>query len=196
MEGFAYFSSIIYRDERPDLVDSLLPICVNYLNENKNDLNFTQSKFLGLDERLVELKNYLLISSTNILRDQGYDINKYDFYISGLWAQEIKLYGHSDIHVHKNSQITGWVFLEVPKDGAYAVYYDNRINKNMIELDMFSSESILNGTSIINFNNMKPGTILFNNSWLSHQLCSGQSSIPTRCIHFIISHRDRLCNFY
>ena len=196
MEGFAYFPTIVYRDERPDLISSLLPVSINYLDEvRRDDSNMLQSRFLGQDSRMEELKNYLLISSTNILQDQGYDIKKYDFYISGLWAQEVKFYSGTNIHVHKNSQINGWFFLEVPEDTAYPVYYDNRINKGMIELDMVPSETILNGTSIINFKNIKPGTVLFNNSWISHQLVGGRSNIPTRCIHFIISHRDRLCNF-
>ena len=33
MEGFAYFPTIVYRDERPDLISSLLPVSINYLDE-------------------------------------------------------------------------------------------------------------------------------------------------------------------
>ena len=73
------------------------------------------------------------------------------------------------------------------------MYYDTRANKNMVELDYFQGSEITNATGMINFNNVKPGTILFSNSWMQHQLVGGGSNTPTRCVHFIVAHKERPC---
>ena len=48
----------------------------------------------------------------------------------------------------------------------------------------------------LNFNNLKPGTLLIANSWMQHQLTPNTSRDQTRSLHFIISHRERACNMY
>lgn len=194
MEGFAYFPTIVYKDERPDFLKTVLPLALEYLQKvQQQNFNLVQSNHMGADVRTQELSNYLLLNSTQILQDQGYETNKYDFYISGLWAQEIK-YGYgTNVHVHKNSQICGWYFLEVPEGSTYPAYYDVRMNKSMIELDFIGNET-KHGNSVVHFKNIKAGTVMFGNSWMFHQLTGGTTEVPTRCIHFIVSHRDRLCN--
>lgn len=195
MEAFAYFPAVICRDERPDLAKSVLEESNAQLKlVDENDLTVIQSNSLINNSIFKDLSNYLLLSSVEILKKQGYNTDKYDFYLSSLWAQQIKKGGSTNVHVHKNSQICGWVFLEVPQDGAYPIYFDCRINKNMVELDFDQGEEITNATNLINFNSVVPGTILFGNSWMQHQLVSGVSELPTKCIHFVVSHKERQCN--
>jgi hypothetical protein len=195
MEGFAYFPAIVYRDERPDLVEKVLPTCVQYLDQvRKPEWPMCQSAHLGNDPVLREVVNYLLLSAVDLLRGQGYAVERYDFYVSGLWAQEINRGGGTNVHVHKNSQMCGWFFLETPQGGAYPIYHDSRMNKAMSELDFVQGEEVSNATSSIHFNNMVPGTVLFSNSWMQHQLTGSNAETPTRCIHFIVSHRERVCN--
>ena len=194
MEGYAYFPAIVYRDERPDFVENVLPTCVQRLSDVRDDMwALVQSAHLGNEPVLREVADYLLVSSVEILRGQGYDTSKYDFYLQGFWAQELGKHASTNVHVHKNSQICGWLFLETPENGAYPVYYDTRANKNMVELDYFQGSEITNATGMINFNNVKPGTILFSNSWMQHQLVGGGSNTPTRCVHFIVAHKERPC---
>lgn len=195
MEGFAYFPAIVYRDERPDLVEKVLPTCKQYLDQVRQpDWSLVQSNLFANEPAIQEVANYLLINSVDILRSQGYAVDKYDFYLSGLWAQEISKGGGTYVHVHKNSQICGWFFLETPENGAYPMYHDVRMNKPMIELDFVQESEVTNATNVIHFNNMQPGSVLFSNSWMNHQLAGGYSESPTRCIHFIVSHKDRQCN--
>lgn len=197
MDGFAYFPTIVYRDERPDLVNQTLSSCIQHFKKTDScDKLFNQSYHLGNDPELKEVSNYIILSAIDLLKDQGYNTSNYDFYFSGLWAQEVKKGAGTNVHLHKNSQICGWFFLETPKDGSFPIYYDTRINKSMIELDMIESTEVNFATNIINFNNIKPGSVFFANSWMQHQLSINNSDSPTRCLHFIISHRDRLCNFY
>lgn len=195
MEGYAYFPAIVYRDERPDLVEKVLPTCIQALDQVRQDrIPMTQSAYLAHDPALREVADYLLISAVDILREQGYAVDRYDFYLSGLWAQETGKGAGTNVHVHKNSQICGWFFLETPEGGSYPVYYDTRSNKAMVELDFVQGNEISNATSMINFNNVVPGSVLFSNSWMQHQLVGGSVDTPTRCIHFIVSHKERTCN--
>lgn len=195
MQGFAYFPAIVYRDERPDLIERALPTCLEHLDRVRDQASLMcQSAFLAHEPALRELSDYLLVSAVEILRDQGYAVERYDFYVSGLWAQEVKKGAGTNVHVHKNSQIAGWFFLETPENGAYPIYHDARMNKAMIELDSIQGSEITNATSMVHFNNLSPGTVMFSNSWVQHQLIGGNTEQPTRCVHFIISHKDRPCS--
>lgn len=193
MQGFAYFPAIVYRDERPDLIEEVLPVCMAALDKVRNDGAWAliQSEHLGSDIRMQKLMQYLLCSSVDILRTQGYITAKYDFYFQGLWAQELQRGAGTNVHIHKNSQICGWMFLDAPENGAYPIYHDTRANKPMSELDYEIGSEVNNATGSIHFNNVIPGTVMFSNSWMQHQLANGNAQTPTRCIHFIISHRDR-----
>lgn len=195
MESFAYFPAIVYRDERPDLIEKVLPICMQQLDQVRNpETPICQSHYIGNIPELSELCSYIVQSSREILRGQGYLVDNYDFYLSGMWAQETKNGAGTNVHVHKNSQICGWFFLEVPENGTYPIYHDTRMNKQMIELDYIQGEEVTLATPAIHFNNMKPGTAMFSNSWMQHQLGNGSSDQPTRCVHFIVSHKERQCS--
>jgi hypothetical protein len=195
MEGFAYFPAVVYRDERPDLAEKALPACLQYLDKVRNsDWPMQQSAHIGNDPAMRDVADYLLLSSVDLLRGQGYDVAKYDFYLQGLWAQEVGRNGGTNVHVHKNSQMCGWFFLETPQGGAYPVYHDSRMNKAMSELDFVQGEEVTNATNMIHFNNVLPGTVMFSNSWMQHQLTGSNAETPTRCIHFIVAHRERPCS--
>lgn len=195
MEGFAYFPAVVYRDERPDLAEKALPACLQYLGEVRNpDWPMQQSAPIGNDPAMRDVADYLLLSSVDLLRGQGYDVAKYDFYLQGLWAQEVGRNGGTNVHVHKNSQMCGWFFLETPQGGAYPVYHDSRMNKAMSELDFVQGDEVTNATNMIHFNNVLPGTVMFSNSWMQHQLTGSNAETPTRCIHFIVAHRERPCS--
>lgn len=197
MQHFDYFPSRVYRDERPDLVDRVLPICDQHLNNVRNsNFSFCQTNHMGQETSLRQLSDYLLLSSGNILREQGYMVEKYDFYISHLSAQEVGKNGYTERGSHKNSQISGWFFIQVPSPAPSVVYHDTRINKNMIELDYNQQQDILFASTSIHFSNIKTGTVLLNNSWMIHQLIGGDCDAPTKCIHFVISHRDIIHNMY
>ncbi len=194
IQAFAYFPSIIYRDEHPEWVDYTLKTTQKYFDFQNNQGTICQTSNMGNDLNMKFLVDYLLTTSQEILISQGYAIDRYEFYLSGLWGQEIKGFIGTDIHVHKNTQLCGWFFLESPEQGSYPVYYDTRMNKEMIELDMIFNGEITNATSSIHFNNVIPGTIILANSWMKHQLTPNMSDKPTKSIHFTISQRDKLCN--
>ena len=195
MEKFEYFPTQINREERPDFLEELSPIFEHAIKEVSDyGGNLLQSNLLLENTKTTNFKSYLLLSSVNILRGQGYSTDKYDFYLSGLWAQEIKDFASTNVHTHKNSQLCGWFFIEVEEESSYVVYHDTRANKAIIELDYNQGNEILNATGAIFFNNLRAGTCLFNNSWVPHQIVSNGNKKPTRCFHFVVSHKERMCN--
>ena len=191
MDRYDYFPSSVYRDERPDWVEYALQVSQKYYAATPSNGVLDQTDHMGNDPEFKFLTDYLLEIANVILREQGYAVDKYELYVSGLWGQDVNCNGGTNVHVHKNSQLCGWFFLEVPENGAYPVYHDPRMNKQMIELDFVQGPELVSASSMVHFNNVKPGTILLANSWLQHQLTNNNSQSKTKSIHFIISHRDR-----
>lgn len=194
MNRFEYFPSCVYRDEQPDWVGYTLQVAQKYYAAAQNGGAMAQTMHMANDPDLKFLVDYLILASDTILREQGYDMDKYELYVAGLWGQDVKCTGSTNVHVHKNSQICGWFFLETPEGGSYPVYYDPRMNKQMIELDYVQSTELTNASSYVHFNNVKPGTVLMANSWMQHQLTQNMAQAETKSIHFIISHKDRPCS--
>lgn len=194
MDAFEYFPSAVYREEHPDWVGYTSQVIQKYYDAVQNSTPLAQTAHLANDPDLKFFVDYLVLASDTILRQQGYDMDKYELYVSGLWGQEVKCTGGTTVHVHKNTQICGWFFLETPEGGSYPIYHDPRMNKQMIELDYAPSTELTNASSYVHFNNVKPGTILLANSWIQHQLTQNNSQEQTKSIHFIVSHRERACS--
>ena len=194
MDAYTYFPSVIYREEHPDWVGYTLQVAQKYYTAAQNGGVMAQTDHMANDPDLKFLVDYLVLASNTILREQGYDVDKYELYVSGLWGQDVKCNGSTNVHVHKNSQICGWFFLETPEGGSYPVYHDPRMNKQMIELDYVQGAELTNASPTVHFNNVKPGTILMANSWMQHQLTPNMAQTETKSIHFIVSHRERLCS--
>lgn len=194
MDRFEYFSSCVYRDEQPEWVGYTRQVVQKYYDQAASNGVLDQTDHMAGDPDLKFLVDYLLLASDTILREQGYDMGKYELYLSGLWGQDVKCNGSTNIHVHKNSQLCGWFFLDTPEGGAYPVYHDPRMNKQMVELDYVQGTGLTNSSPQVHFNNIKPGTILMANSWMQHQLIQNNSQMETKSVHFIVSHKDRQCN--
>ena len=196
MEQYSYFPSLIYREERPELVEYTLLEYTRYINYLDKDYliennSVVQTCNMVGDYKLKYLEDYFIDKSVDILSSQGYNVNLYNFFASGMWGQVIGKNGWHRPHIHKNSQICGLFFLEVPENSSYPMFSDPRLNKSMIELDVYPTSEITNSTSFISFNNLKPGTFLFYNSWLPHEFVANTSNESLKFIHFIMSHSEK-----
>lgn len=198
MEAFAYFPSLVYRDEKPEWVSQLRDSLTPYFDraaanteQQQTKVPLVQTELVHQDRNFEPLVTYLYEAANLILRDQGYLLDRYDLHLTALWGQRMLPGGGTDVHVHKNSHLTGWVFLETPENGAYPIFKDPRYGKGFLDLDYEDGEEIKPATSVVNFNNVQPGTILIANSWLAHQVISGGSEVPTTAMHFIISCREK-----
>lgn len=194
VNSFAYFPSFVYRDERPEWVEILLNTTEKFFTDKTKEQLFYQTININKFDDFSFLINYLNSLAYDILKSQGYHMDQCEFYVSALWGQKIDKTAGTNVHVHKNSQLCGWIFLETPINGSYPIFYDPRKNKQMVELDYILSNEVTNATPSIHFNNIIPGTIIISNSWLEHQLSQNLSDFSSTSLHFIISHKEKLCN--
>ena len=190
MEAFAYFASPIYREERPEWVGETLEHTQKYYDQMQPSV-VKQTVHMANDPDLSYLASYFRDRSVSILRDQGYLTDEYEFYVSAMWGQEFACTGSNLLHVHPDSQISGFYFLETPEGGSYPIFDDPRPAKKMSDLFAEQKEEINIATQQIHFNNVQPGTMMFFNSWLPHMITPNQSESPTKFVHFILSQRKR-----
>tara|TARA_R110000803_G_scaffold194135_1_gene257158 strand:- start:2288 stop:2866 length:579 start_codon:yes stop_codon:yes gene_type:complete len=190
MQAHTYFSSPIYREERPEWVEKTLEHTQKYYEEIEPSI-VKQTGHMGADPELGYLSSYFRDKGISALKDQGYLTDEYEFYVSGMWAQEFACTGSNIMHVHGDSQISGFYFLEVPEGGSYPIFDDPRSGKRMADLYGVSSEVVTMATPQIHYDNVQGGTMLMFNSWLPHMITPNQSDKPTKFVHFILSQRKR-----
>jgi len=194
---FHYFPSAIYREEKPEWVPHVLRQADRYFEEQKKlnkehgcDLTVNQTANIGDDPELFFLSDYFAKTSTDLLQKQGYLIDQYEFYTSGMWGQEIGLDGMHDPHVHANCQMCGLFFLDTQPGGSFPIFSDPRPGKVMTDFFVVD-DGVYVGTPKIYFNNMEPGTFMFFNAWLPHQFTQNKSQSMTKFIHFVLSCKGR-----
>jgi len=190
MESFLYFSSPIYREERPEWVQETLKHTQKYYEQVGCSV-VKQTVPMTKDPDLEYLASYFRDKGVSILKDQGFLTDEYEFYLSGMWGQEFACTGSNIMHVHGDSQISGFYFLDVPEGGSYPMFDDPRQSKRMSDLLSAPSDQVTMATPQIHFNNVREGTLMMFNSWLPHMITPNQSNNPTKFVHFILSQRKR-----
>jgi|TARA_R110001632_G_scaffold121716_2_gene234377 uncharacterized protein (TIGR02466 family) len=190
VEAYSYFASSIYREERPEWVGETLEHTQKHYDQMPPHV-VKQTGSMANDPDLGYLTSYFRDKGVSILKDQGYLTDEYEFYVSGMWGQEFACTGSNIMHVHGDSQISGFYFLEVPEGGSYPIFDDPRPGKRMADLWAQPSDQVTMSTPQVHFNNAQAGTMMLFNSWLPHMITPNQSNNPTKFIHFILSQRKR-----
>lgn len=194
MDTHTYFSSPIYREEKPEWVEETLVRSEKYYAEATTEVGVcpvVQTGHMARDMGLSYLTSYFKNKGVDILKDQGYTTEGYEFYVSDMWGQELSCTGSNIMHVHGDSQISGFYFLVTPEGGSYPIFDDPRPSKKMSDLSSTHGEEITMATRQIHFGNVRAGTLMLFNSWLPHMITPNQSSGKTKFIHFILSQRRR-----
>ena len=195
MDSYSYFPSAIYREERPEWVQKTLELSKKYYAQTKEWLPDTavvkQTSPMVSDPDFSYLSSYFKDKSIGILKEQGYLTDEYEFYVSGMWGQEFSCTDSNIMHVHGDSQISGFFFLETSEGGSYPVFDDPRCGKKMTDLWAAPNDQITLATPQIHFNNVQAGTVMFFNSWLPHIITPNQVQTPTKFIHFVLSTNKR-----
>tara|TARA_R110000787_G_scaffold280713_1_gene391589 strand:- start:1371 stop:1964 length:594 start_codon:yes stop_codon:yes gene_type:complete len=195
MEIFSYFASPIYREERPDWVEKTIEHSEKHYLEIKQQMGdhapVLQTGSMTKDPDLLFLTSYFRDKGVSILKEQGYLTDEYEFFVAGMWGQEFACTGSNVLHVHADSQISGFYFLECPEGGSYPVFDDPRAGKKMTDLMTNQSNEVHVATPLIHFNNLLPGTLMLFNSWLPHMITKNQSEEKTKFVHFTLGQRRR-----
>ena len=193
MDCFGYFTSLIYREERPDWVREVSDKAAPYIDEMRQGCSFPvlQTNSMINDPGLSFLRDAFFHASVGALKEQGYDLDRYEFFVNGMWLQEIHESGGHNFHVHANTQMCGLYFLESSDGGGYPIFKDPRSSKYCVDLFAVVQPNVTNATPEIHFDNIAPGSFFVFNAWLPHAISTNTSKAPTRFLHFTLTHREK-----
>jgi len=185
-----YFTSALYGIRKPEFLNKVNKISMEYIERRKScqELNeiypVYMSENMFEDERLSDFSNFILSTSHEILASQGYKMDLFDVFFHEMWVQEHHKSSGQEQHIHgAGSQISGFYFLEVPKDSSRVVLHDPRPAKVYANLPEENPGIGSYASQMITFT-PEPGATMFTNSWLPHSFNKNSSDKPFRFIHF------------
>jgi uncharacterized protein (TIGR02466 family) len=194
-----YFSSAIYSIEVPQFLDTTRKVTKEYLLKTKKEVDMNKiypvvmSENFQDDERMQPLVDFIKKTSIDILYSQGYNMDIFDIICHEFWAQEHHQYSGQEEHIHPNCQISGFYFLDVPKETTRVVFHDNNQAKKMLALPEANMNNATFASTMINYV-PKPGLMMFSNSWLPHSFLKNPSKKTFTFIHFnlVVSFKQNM----
>jgi uncharacterized protein (TIGR02466 family) len=193
LEPFASFQSTIYTIIKTEFLDAVKEASIEALEEGrkfKEDNEIypsTMSTTLIGKEKTKNFETFIAQSAWQILDNQGYDMQKFNTFVTELWMQEHRKYSNMEQHVHSYGiQLSGFYFLETPENGCMAELHDPRAGKVVASLPVKDQTKITEASNSIFFK-PQPGLFIFTNSWLPHSFTRNASDEPVKFIHFNVS---------
>lgn len=185
------FSTPIYSTFDFDSVDLIKTVAEDPQYHNQSDTKMSSTFFH--DERIFDFAQYILQSSWNILKRQGYLMENYQTVYESMWLQTYKKYSYMEHHTHGNgNQIVGFYFLEVPENSIQLLLHDPRAGKIQIDLDESDSTQVTHGSKFVVLN-PRAGQLILTPAWLAHSITANQSDKLVKFVHINIQAR-RIAN--
>ena len=193
LNAMALFSAPIYQIDKPEFLEVTRKIAYKFINQRKeqSDLNPSfpvyMTENINYDPEMLEFANYVAQTGWDILNSQGYAMDGFETYFNEMWVQEHHNMSLMERHIHGNGAIlTGFYFLDCPKDSSRVLFHDPRDSKVITSLPEKVMSEITNASNIINFEPTE-GALFFTNAWLPHSFTKNLSEQPIRFIHFNIA---------
>ena len=200
MEFNEYFKTPVYVEEKPEWVDPINKVCDGYIKKAK-DLHKEQiKKQKGSDFGLVahshpiaedpKLKKYITHlgnRSWEFLDTMGYDLKNHTCVFTECWVQEFPKDGggHHNSHVHPNNHVSGFFYLHREENSPLPVFHDPRPAALISALPEKDSSQITYASQAVHWQ-PKPGTLILQPAYITHQYSVGGPNKPFRFIHFNI----------
>ena len=201
-----YFTNPIYWMEKPEWIKKLNKASDPYIKKakklnNENVKNRTK-KFGGNkgdhgmvhhstsligDPKFKDLQDWILATAWNLLDEQGFDLKGHQLFLTELWVQEFSHLGggHHTLHTHWNGHMSGFYFLKASEKTSYPVFEDPRPGRQMNLLPEKDKTKVSIATSQIHYK-VKPGRLIFFNSYMPHLYSVDSGYEPFRFIHWNI----------
>jgi uncharacterized protein (TIGR02466 family) len=194
LEAHVYFPTIVYQIEKPEFLEAVSKVAEEKLVEvRKKQINeiypvhMTGNLFDKTE--ILPFQYYVGGTASNLLSEQGYNIDGFQTYFSELWCQEHYKHSAMDQHVHgAGSQIVGFYFLETPENCSKVVFHDPRAGKPLVSWNEKNMADVTFASNAINFT-PKPGLLMFTNAWLPHSFTRHEADAPIKFIHFNVGLR-------
>ena len=201
-----YFINPIYWMEKPEWIKKLNKASDPYIKKAKklNDENVKNrtKKFGGNkkdhgmvhhstsligDPKFKDLQDWILATAWNLLDEQGFDLKGHQLFLTELWVQEFSHLGggHHTLHTHWNGHMSGFYFLKASEKTSYPVFEDPRPGRQMNLLPEKDKTKVSIATSQIHYK-VKPGRLIFFNSYMPHLYSVDSGYEPFRFIHWNI----------
>ncbi len=180
------FVSSVYILEKPEFLEVSKKVFNDFIKFNENrrmtgnhpKINKTypiDQTFNLEDESLDNIKKYISDTARNILISQQYDMRWKETYFQSFWGQQHKKYSRHIEHIHGDfAQIIAFYFLDCPENGCQVQLHDPRPGKRQIS-PIWTEKY---------YYKVKPGDLVFINSWLGHGFTPNESDEPFNFIHF------------
>ena len=212
-----YFTCPIYFMDKPECVKKLNKASDTYIKKaiknNKEHLDERTKKYgdkgdhgmahhstsLINDPKFADLQNWILATAYNLLDEQGFELKGHQLFLTEMWVQEFSKLGggHHTLHTHWNGHMSGFYFLKASDATSRPVFEDPRPGRQMILLPEKDKTKITLATSQINYT-VKPGRLIFFNSFMPHLYSVDNGYEPFRFIHWniqaipkgVLNHND------
>lgn len=178
------FTTPIYSAFDLDNVDLVKRVAEDPEYQQQSDTRMSHTFFH--DERIFDFAKYILQSSWNILKRQGYLMENYQTVYESMWLQTHEKNSSLAHHIHGNgNQIVGFYFLEVPENSIQLVLHDPRPGKIQMDLDEEDITQVTHGSKFVVLN-PKVGQLILTPAWLAHSTTANQSDDLVKFVHINI----------
>jgi uncharacterized protein (TIGR02466 family) len=178
------FSTPIYSTFDLDSVDLVKRVAEDPIYNDLSDTKMSESFFH--DERIFDFAQYVLQTSWNVLKHQGYLMENYNTVYESMWLQNYEKHSYMEHHTHGNgNQIVGFYFLEVPEKSMQLLLHDPRAGKLQIDLDESDTTQVTHGSKFVVLN-PQVGQLILTPAWLAHSVTANQSDDPVKFVHINI----------
>ena len=198
LEEILCFPTIVYKIQKPIFFERVRKVALDSLTNIKNGIDdiypVKMTEDISQDPTIQDFCEYVALTASGILSQQGYDIRGKAAYFDSMWCQEHHKHSMMEQHVHPGDiQMVGFYFLDTPEGSSVATFYDPRAGKVQ---GGRSEENIAEITYASNAFNVKPepGMLILINAWLAHSFTRQMSDSPFRFIHFNIALTDNVVN--
>jgi uncharacterized protein (TIGR02466 family) len=194
IEASEYFQTAIYVVKAPQFLDVTRSVVTENLSVKKKEIKKLNEIYplimtdnLFSDLRTSELSQFIAQIAWTILDGQGYAMQELSAYLTDFWCQEHHKHSGMEQHVHGyGAQLSGFYFIDVPKDSSRVLFHDPKAGKVQINLREKDMSQATYASNVINFA-PEAGTCMFANSWLAHSFTRHAANKPMRFIHFNVS---------
>lgn len=193
IEKYSYFVSSIYTTVASQFLKIVQEVSEEYLNSAKkaavaqpdNLYPVVMSNNYFSDARLAGFTEYVAQTAWHILDSQGYAMDDLSTYFTEMWTQEHNKMSDMEQHVHANSQVVGFYFLETPENCSKLLIYDPRPGRVQTNLPQKNGNDLTDGSTVVNFT-PKVGSLMFLPSWLPHSFTRNAADSSIKFVHFNI----------
>ena len=192
-----FFATPFCSIDKSEWVDKTNKHCKKYLDESHEQFEETRKKNgtdfghvyhsdnINEDPKLKYLVDFVGATAWNLLDSWGADLSNHTLVYESMWVQEFAKDGggHHRIHIHENSHISGFYFLENDK-ASFPLFHDPRQGAAMTALPEKDKRKITASSRMVNFQ-PEPGHLLLFPSYFPHEYVLSKGG-RFKFIHFNI----------